>query len=78
MSGDEQTDLEAQRAAYWVRWHAEQRGLSLDKVAAFSGVGRTSVVEMGKRSPTLRTLACVAAFYGIQVRDLLKNMPDEE
>lgn len=76
MTGDEQIELETQRAAYWVRRYAEERNLSLDKLAAFSGLGRNSVVELGKRAPNLRTLANVAAYLGIDVRDLLKPIPE--
>ena len=77
MPDDEQLRIEAQRAAYWCRWYADQRGISLDALAVYSGVGRTSIMEMANRAPSLRTLSSIAKYLGIQVRDLLQDMPDE-
>ncbi len=77
-SATEQTDIECERVAFWIRWYAGQRGLSLDKLAAYSDLGRNSVIEMGrKRIPNLATLASVAAFLGVQVRDLLRDIPPD-
>lgn len=69
---------EAARAAWWVRWHAKERGISLDQLAVYSGLGRTSITEMKTRNPSLRTLACVATFLGVDVRDLLQDIPKDE
>lgn len=77
-NAEEQLQIESARAAWWCRHYARERGLSLDKLAAFSNVGRTSIVEMGrKRAPSLRTLSAVAAYLGVQVMDLLRPIPDE-
>lgn len=74
---EEQLRIEATRAAWWCRHYARERGLSLDKLAAFSNVGRNSVVDMANRAPSLRTLSAVAAYLGVQVMDLLRPIPDE-
>lgn len=76
MNADELLDIEVERAAYWIRKAATERTLSLDQIAIFAGVSRSSVVQMGKgRNPTLRTLASVAAYLGCEVRDLLRPIP---
>lgn len=73
VNADELLDIEVERAAYWIRRAATERTLSLDQIAIFAGVSRSSVVQMGKgRNPTLRTLASVAAYLGCEVRDLLR------
>lgn len=76
-TGEEQLRIESARAAWWCRYYARERGLSLDKLAAFSNVGRNSVVDMANRAPTLRTLSAVAAYLGIEVMELLRPIPDE-
>jgi len=76
MTADDQLREEARRAAWWCRWYADQRGISLDKLAAFSDVGRNSIIEMANRAPSLRTLSSVAHDLGVQVRDLLKDIPE--
>ena len=54
-----------------------ERGLSLNRLADFSGVGRGRLSEIlaGKSSPTLRTVGRLADALGVSVRDLL---PDDE
>lgn len=70
--------LETARAAYWVREHAQRRSLSLDQLAIYSGLSRSSILQMGKdRVPSLRTLCHIAAYLDIEVRDLLQPMPGE-
>lgn len=77
MDADAQLDEEVNRAVYWIRKAAYERGLSLEQIAAFSGVSRSSVVQMGKdRRPTLRTLASVASYLECEVKDLLMPIPD--
>lgn len=79
MDADGQLDEEVHRAVFWIRKAAAERGLSLEQLAAFSGVSRSSVVQMGKdRRPTLRTLASVAAYIGCEVKDLLMPIPDDD
>lgn len=77
-SPQHQLDVEVARATYWVRWHAQRRGISLDQLAVYSRLGRSSVVQMGERAPTLRTLASIAWYLEISVADLLKPIPDRE
>jgi transcriptional regulator with XRE-family HTH domain len=44
-------------------------GFTLDELSRRSGLGRTSLidVELGKRSPTLRTLARLAETLGYEI-----------
>ena len=77
-SPEDQLEVEVARAIFWVRWHATQRGLSLDQIAVYARLGRSSVVQMGERAPTLRTLAAIAWFLEIDVAELLKPIPDAE
>lgn len=60
-----------------VRALMQQRRLSVNRLADFSGLGRGGLSELlaGKSSPTLRTLGRIADALGTSVRDLL---PDEE
>lgn len=50
-----------------------QKGLSVNRLADFSGVGRGRMSEIatGRSSPTLRTLGKIADGLGVAVRDLL-------
>lgn len=67
-----------QRAAHWVRWHAEARGLTLDELAVYARISRSSVFNInGGRAPNLRTLAYVAAYLGIEIGELLKPIPED-
>lgn len=54
-----------------------ERGLSVNRLADFSDVGRGRLSEIlaGKSSPTPRTLGRLADALGVSVRDLL---PDDE
>lgn len=78
MTADDHLREESRRAAYWTRRYASERGLSLDKLAAFSDVARNSIIEMERRAPTLRTLSSVAHYLGIKVRDLLQDIPEDD
>lgn len=76
-SADEQLVTEVERADWWCRHYARERGLSLDAFAVYSGVGRSSITQMKNRAPSLRTLSSIAAFLGVQVRDLLQDIPED-
>lgn len=75
---DEVLRREAERASYWVRRLAKERGLSLEGLAYEAGVARTSVTELWKRAPTLRTISRIAAYLEVDVRDLLRDIPADE
>lgn len=75
VDGDEQLSIEAKRAAWWCRFYAQQRGVSLDAFAVYAKVGRSSITQMASRAPSLRTLSSIAAYLGVQVRDLLRDIP---
>lgn len=49
------------------------RGLSVNRLADFSGLGRGRMSEIlaGKTSPTLRTMGRIAAALNVPVRELL-------
>lgn len=51
----------------------KRKKLSANKLADFAGIGRGSLSEIlnGSRSPTVRTLAKLAAALEVEVRDLL-------
>jgi transcriptional regulator with XRE-family HTH domain len=53
------------------------KGLSLNRLADFSGVGRGRMSELlaGKSSPTLRTLGRIADALDVEVRDLFTDEP---
>lgn len=74
----DQLALEVQRADHWCRYYAAQRGLSLEAFAAAAGVGRSSITQMRNRSPSLRTLSLIAEYLGVQVRDLLMDLPEQQ
>jgi len=74
---DKQLLVEAKRAAYWCRAYAAERGISLDALAVYAGVGRSSITRMAHRAPSLRTLSSIAAYFDVQVSDLLKPIPQE-
>jgi transcriptional regulator with XRE-family HTH domain len=52
---------------------AKKRGLSMNLLADFAGIGRGSLSDIlsCRVSPTLRTLGKVAAALDVEVRDLL-------
>lgn len=75
MEPDAHLRREAERAAYWVRHYAAERGLTLDALAVHAGLGRNSIVSMAKRAPSLRTLSQIACYLGLDVRDLLQDIP---
>lgn len=78
MDADQRLEIEVRRAVYWIRKAADDRGLNLDQLAVFSGLSRSSILQMGKnRQPTLRTLAAVAAYLDCEVADLLRPVPSE-
>lgn len=76
MAEDDQLSIEVNRAAYWCRHYATERGMSLEGFAAAAGIGRSSITQMRHRYPSLRTLSQIARFLGLQVRDLLRDIPD--
>lgn len=53
-----------------------KRGLSVNRLADFSGVGRGRVSEIlaGKSSPTLKTIGKMAAALDVGARDLLPEI----
>lgn len=60
-----------------VRMLRKQRGLSLDAVAAATGlsIGFVSQIERGLSSPTLRALTSLADATGVGIADLLQPSP---
>jgi transcriptional regulator with XRE-family HTH domain len=60
-----------------LREERERQGLKLQKFGQISGVGRTMIarIERGERSPTLMICLRVADALGLDLRDLLKDVP---
>lgn len=56
-----------------IRQLAKKRKLTANRLADFSGLGRgfLSNILTGKKSPSLRTLAKIAAALDVPVRELL-------
>jgi transcriptional regulator with XRE-family HTH domain len=56
------------------------KGLSVNRLADFSGVGRGRMSEIlaAKSSPTLRTLGRIADALDVSVRDLFVNEDDQK
>jgi transcriptional regulator with XRE-family HTH domain len=63
------------RVARRVKSLMERRGLSVNRLADFSGVGRGRMSEIlsGKSSPTLRTLGRIADALGVGVEMLFRD-----
>lgn len=75
---DDQLSLEVSRAAWWIRYYTRQKGISLDALAVYAKVGRSSVTQMRNRAPSLRTLSTIAVYLGVQVKDLLQAIPSDK
>ena len=68
---------DAERAAWWVRKLAKERGISLSDLGPMSGVNRSTMYSLLREAPcTLRTLTYVAATLGVRARDLLADIPE--
>jgi transcriptional regulator with XRE-family HTH domain len=59
-----------------LKHHREQKGLSQEELAFESGLHRTyiSLIERGKRSPSLRTVDKIAVALGSRLSSLLKEL----
>lgn len=78
MDVDEKVELDTKRAAYWLRWNAAERKLSLDQLAIFAGLNRATLYNViGGTAPRLRTLSQFAAYLGIETYTLLLPIPDD-
>jgi transcriptional regulator with XRE-family HTH domain len=53
----------------------KRKDMTVNKLADFAGLGRGSMSEIlrGKRSPTVKTLAKIAAALDVEVRDLMPS-----
>jgi len=60
-----------------LRDERERQGLTLQKFGQISGVSRTMIarIERGERSPTLIVCLRVADALGLQLVDVLKDVP---
>jgi transcriptional regulator with XRE-family HTH domain len=63
------------RLAKRIRMLMAAKGLSVNRLADFSGVGRGRMSELlaGKSSPTVRTLGRIADALDVSVRDLFED-----
>ena len=59
-----------------IRELREKYGWSQDEFAGRAGINRVHLyrIETGKQSPTVRTLAIVAAALKVQIRDLIGDL----
>lgn len=60
-----------------IRTAMDKRGWSANQLADFAGVARGFLSELlaGKKSPSLRTLAKIAAALDVSLRDLVPDTP---
>jgi transcriptional regulator with XRE-family HTH domain len=60
-----------------LREERERQGLTLRKFGEISGISRTMIgrMEQGKRSPTLISCLRIADALGLNLYDLLKDVP---
>lgn len=70
---------ELRRFSYWVRHHADRRGLSINAVIRRADLSASGVYAAldGRSNPTLRTLVALAAVLGVELRELLQPIPDD-
>lgn len=56
----------------------EDRGWSLREFGLVIGMNKTYLgdIELGKRNPTVRSLAKIAAGYGMTLKEFFAKMPD--
>lgn len=56
----------------------EDRGWSLREFGLVIGMNKTYLgdIELGKRNPTVRSLAKIAAVYGMTLKEFFAKMPD--
>lgn len=72
------------RVSYWVRKHAETRGIALSHLADHAGIGRTTmwallnVNNKGASDPRLSTVNALAEYLDLDITDLLKKVPSQE
>lgn len=73
-------NAEAQaRLAFWTRFYAKRRGLSINGLIRKADLSTTAVYGLLRcdANPTLATLATLASVLGVEIVQLLQPTPEE-